>query len=368
MLPELNSGGVECTVVELSAALVAAGHESIVISGGGRMGDEITRSGGRSVLMPVGKKSLKTFFLVGKLRRFFEEERPDIVHLHSRVPAWVALLAWRRIIPEQRPHLISTVHGFYSVSRYSAVMTCGEKVTAVSESARRYVLENYPSVRARSEKVIAIPLGVDPAVYHPAYKPEASWTEAWHASYPELVGKWVLCLPGRLTGIKGHFDFLKILKALKEKGLPVHGLIVGEARKNKKAYEESVRREVAQSGLAEHVTFTGHRDDLRDILSLSDVVLSLTTVPESFGRTTLESLALGRPTLGYAHGGVEEQLDYFLPEGKVPLRDIDYAVDLLARWYESPPRLPEKVLPPYRLQDMTDSYLNLYQDVASSNK
>jgi hypothetical protein len=37
LVPELNSGGVERGTLEIARALVAAGHESVVISNGGRM-------------------------------------------------------------------------------------------------------------------------------------------------------------------------------------------------------------------------------------------------------------------------------------------------------------------------------------------
>ena len=41
ILPELNAGGVERGTLELAAYLVAAGHEAIVISNGGRLVAEL---------------------------------------------------------------------------------------------------------------------------------------------------------------------------------------------------------------------------------------------------------------------------------------------------------------------------------------
>ena len=64
---------------------------------------------------------------------------------------------------------MSTVHGFYSVSPYSAVMTRGERVIAVSESIRNYVLENYPKSNAEIIRVIF--RGIDPDNYGPGFQP-----------------------------------------------------------------------------------------------------------------------------------------------------------------------------------------------------
>lgn len=362
VLPALDAGGVECTVLELSRAVTDSGNESVVVSTGGNLVKQLEEEGARHIIMPVAKKSLSSFFQVKPFRKMLEEERPDILHLHSRIPAWIAWLAWRRMAPESRPHLVSTVHGFYSVNRYSRIMTCGEVVTAVSESARKYVLNNYPGTDAG--KVRAIPLGVDPAEYYPGYRPSREWEEEWKKEFPKVQGKWTLCLPGRLTRIKGHEDFLQVIDVLKKEGFPVHGIIVGSAHKRKKKYEEEIRGLVREMNLENHITFTGHRSDLKDVLAFSNIVLSLTTVPESFGRTTLESLALGKPVMGYAHGGVEEQLNVFLPEGKVPVRDIKACIELLRKWYQSPPELPGAILPPYRLSDMTEANLNIYRELA----
>jgi hypothetical protein len=43
ILPELNAGGVERGTLEVAARLVADGHESIVISDGGRLVTDLER-------------------------------------------------------------------------------------------------------------------------------------------------------------------------------------------------------------------------------------------------------------------------------------------------------------------------------------
>jgi glycosyltransferase involved in cell wall biosynthesis len=51
-------------------------------------------------------------------------------------------------------------------------------------------------------------------------------------------------------------------------------------------------------------------------------VLSLSSTPESFGRTVLEPLAMGRPVVAYAHGGVAEILGELFPQGAVAKGDV----------------------------------------------
>ena len=144
MLPALESGGVERGTVEIAAALVRAGHRALVMSAGGRLVPELEALGAEHIPLPVGRKSLLTFRHVSRVRRLLRERGVDVLHLRSRLPAWVGWLAWRGLPAVERPRLVTTVHGFYTVGRYSSVMTRGERVIAVSESVRDYILENYP--------------------------------------------------------------------------------------------------------------------------------------------------------------------------------------------------------------------------------
>ena len=54
VVPRLDGGGVERGAIEVAAALVAAGHEAILISQGGRLVAALERVGARHVHMSVG--------------------------------------------------------------------------------------------------------------------------------------------------------------------------------------------------------------------------------------------------------------------------------------------------------------------------
>jgi len=141
LLPALNGGGVEQGTLEVAAALVREGHRSLVISADGRLLPELLASGSEHITWPIGCKSPLTLRFIPRLRRLLATEGVDVLHARSRLPAWIAWLAWRRMDLATRPHFITTVHGLYSVNAYSAVMTKGERVIAVSGHARDYVLQ-----------------------------------------------------------------------------------------------------------------------------------------------------------------------------------------------------------------------------------
>ena len=67
-VPNLNSGGVERGTLEIAQALVNAGHESHVVSNGGRMVDKLTAQGSTHHQWALHRKSLITLLEAAALR------------------------------------------------------------------------------------------------------------------------------------------------------------------------------------------------------------------------------------------------------------------------------------------------------------
>lgn len=363
LLPALESGGVERGTIEIAAALIAAGHKALVVSGGGRMVAELEALGAEHITLPIGKKSLSSLRYIPVLRRLMREKQVDIVHLRSRLPAWLGYLAWKKLDPATRPRLVTTVHGPYTPNFYSAVMLKGERIIAVSDMIVAYIQRHYPWVDPA--KITRIYRGVDPVLFSPEYQPESAWLTRWQTEFPQAVGKWTITLPGRITRWKGQLDLLKIVARLKAEGIPVHALIVGGAHPRKQSFVQEIEAEISRRNLTEDVTVVGQRSDLKDIMAISDVVLSLSTDPEAFGRVSLEALSLGRPVLGYAHGGVGEQLAAMYPAGAITLGDLDAAVGTLKRWYrDGAAEVP--AARPFTLATMQAQTLALYRGLQAS--
>lgn len=356
-LPALHSGGVEKGTLEIARALVAAGHRSIVISNGGRLVAQLEQEGSEHITIPVHRKSLTSLLQVRRFRQIICTIKPDIVHARSRIPAWIAWLALRKLPAETRPRFITTVHGMYSVSPYSAIMTKGEKVIAVSKTVLQYISDNYPACPA--DKIELIYRGVDPDEFPFDYKPGVEWLEAWHTEFPLLADKVILTLPGRITRLKGHETFIRLIHSLVDAGLPVHGLIVGGAEEKKKSYQTELKTLITSLGLESNITFTGLRSDIREILSQSQLVFSLSTKPETFGRTTLEALSLGRPVIGWGIGGVGEILTAMFPDGRIPNGDEEQLLRMTRHLLQHPtaPARNSQFL----LSNMQQQTLSLYK-------
>jgi glycosyltransferase involved in cell wall biosynthesis len=316
--------------------------------------------GAEHIQLDIGRKSLLTLRHVRALRRLFVRESADLVHARSRLPAWLAVLALRGMPVQVKPRFVTTVHGLNSPSRYSAVMTRGEQVICVSDTVRGYVLRHYPQVDAGKLRVI--PRGIDTAMFPRAPQPDRE-ARAWAAAqHPALGGEGpLLLLPGRGTRLKGHADALELLAQLRSAGTDARLWLPGAREAGREAYIAELEREAATLGIVEAIAFTAPTDQIARAYAASDLVLQLSRKPEAFGRTVIEALSVGRPVLGWAHGGVGELLAQLQPQGAAAPFRAD-ALHRAARELLTHPPLPPATIP-HTLHAMQEATLAVYAEL-----
>jgi glycosyltransferase involved in cell wall biosynthesis len=355
ILPELNEGGVERGTVELSRELVKRNHESIVISAGGDFVESIESDGGRHIYLDVcSKNPLTALFRMIKLRRLLTELQPDIIHARSRVPAWLAYWANRSL------HLpfVTTVHGFNSVSPYSEIMTKGDRVICVSSAIKHYIMEHYGT---DEEKIRVIPRGIDLEKFNPDNL-DQMFIDTFKQKYV-LEDKFVVTTVGRITQLKDLETFIEAVAILKNAMPDIRALIVGGVREDKQDYFESLKILVKRLNVEEEIIFTGSQKHVAEIYSLSNVVVSSSKKPESFGRSVAEAIALNTPVVATAHGGVLDIIE----EGKngwfYPVGDADRLAEVIEKAKNMQFDGYGYISSRFSLTQMVDKTLEVYKDV-----
>ena len=332
MLPELESGGVERGTLEIGKYLADNNHRSIVISAGGRMVQQLEEEGSQHISWKVGAKSPLTIKYMLPLRRLLKKEKVDVLHLRSRMPAWIGYLVWKSLSKKDRPVLVTTFHGFYSVNSYSAIMTKGMGIIAISKSIEQHIRKAY-GVQQGIELIFR---GVDKDKFDPEMV-SAGRIERYRQQW-NLSGKRpVIMLPGRLTRLKGQDIFIQALARIKE--LDYQALLVGDIEDNP-GFASELAEMIKELRLEDNIFLTGHCEDMPAALMLADIVVSASSnEPEAFGRTTIEAMAMGKPVIATAHGG---SLETVTP-GKTGWLVDPGSADKLALALEDALTSPEKI-------------------------
>jgi len=354
-LPALHSGGVERGTVEFAAELVKRGHESFVVSSGGPMAEQVRGQGSTHIHMPVHRKSPVSFGQILPMRRLLQELAPDIVHLRSRMPAWIIHLAMKTLAPEKRPAIVSTFHGMYSITPYSAIMAKADQIIAVSDCVQDYVLENF---EVPENRLTVIQRGVDIAAFRDRAISQ-QWRQQIFRRFPQLAGKKIVMMPGRISRWKGQLHFLEAMARISRQRPDCHGIIVGGAEPGKERFLQELEQQRSRLQLTDKVTFLGQRNDMTNLYLLASVVCHMSTKPEPFGRTVTEALASGTPVAAYNRGGAAETLQACFRDGLVTPDDTGaFASTVLALLKKPRPdiELPERFL----LQAQTEKTLAVY--------
>lgn len=316
LVPAMEQGGVERGVVEMNRAIVARGWENVVVAKNGRLLDEIEQDGGRVVRLDVKSKNpLTALWRARQLRKLLEREKPDVVNAHSRVPAWLFVLANRKL----RIPWISFAHGANSISAYSKVMTYG----TVTVTPSRYIADYLKAAYGlKEEKIRVIPRAIDRDRFDPA-KLDREFLEAKKLDW-RTEGRKVVMGVGRITQLKGYDTLIKATAILKRTIPSIRTVIVGEAEALRKDVEENLRALVKELGLEDAVVFAGNQRKVAECLSLADVVVSANTKkPEAFGRSMAEALAMNRPVVATAFGGALDIVESGKNGMLVPVEEAD---------------------------------------------
>jgi glycosyltransferase involved in cell wall biosynthesis len=357
LLPALASGGVERTTLEVAEALVHAGHRSLVISAGGRLVPALEAAGSEHITLDIGRKSLASLRHVPALRRLFAHLQPDIVHARSRLPAWLAWLALRQGRPAGL-HFLTSVHGLNSPGRYSSILTRGERVICVSPTVRDYVLQQWPATDPARLAVI------EPGIDAKAFQREAleSRVEAAGEGSPRQPGELLLLMPGRGTRLKGHAAAVHLLAGLRAAGVAARLWLLGTREPGREAYVAELEALARALGVSAQLQIDPPREAIALAYRHSDLVRQLSEQPEAFGRTVLEALAVGRPVVGWDHGGVGDLLARYFPEGRVPPGDQPRLLATTLRVLADG-RQPARIWP-QTLATMQAQTLELYESLA----
>ncbi|MCW3069341.1 MAG: glycosyltransferase family 1 protein [Solirubrobacterales bacterium] len=133
------------------------------------------------------------------------------------------------------------------------------------------------------------------------------------AGLGEAGGRAVLLgVVAQLSPWKGQDTAIEALRLLCGEGIDAHLLLIGSAkfvsratRFDNEAYVARLRRQIADAGLEDRVSWLGEREDVPELVRALDVLL-LPSWEEPFGRALIEAMALGVPVVSTNVGGPPE--------------------------------------------------------------
>jgi len=159
------------------------------------------------------------------------------------------------------------------------------KATAIIAISRR-IKQNLIDAGISPEKIIQI----DDAVDTDAFSPKPEQVNVLKQQFP-VDGRILVGIVGRIDPFKRQLDFLNAAEQIVRNSTKnVAFFLIGET--HSESYFRKTREFTAKHQLDKYVFFTGRRDDMPQILSSLDILVSL-----SGGSVMFEAMACGRPVV-----------------------------------------------------------------------
>jgi len=304
IIPSLEMGGVERTLTSILPRLDKRQYKVYLccLFKRDKLADTIESLG-----IPIIKFRMRARldfdgkYIAGILRltRLMKKMQIDIVHTHlyranlaGRIAAKLAGI----------PVIIANEHNIDSWKKFSqrlndrALAKITNKIIAVSDAVKDFYVKK---IGISEDKIITIYNGVDISKFQ-TYVNTNKQKEEFGIKPDEKI----ITIIGRLHQQKGHLYFLKAAQIIREKNPKVKFLIVGDG-----PLEEQLRSMSEDLGISKNVVFTGLREDIPQILAMSDISV-LASLREGFSITVLESMAAGKPVVVTDVGGNSEVVEH----------------------------------------------------------
>lgn len=374
LLSSLKHDESERGIFHLGRALVKNGHTSIIVSSANEDNElvkRLERDGNLYHQLHMNKKSWRSLLQVVPLRHLIEKYNPDIIHVHSRTPAWILHLALKRVKVERRPKLVSTMYGFYTINKYSQALLDVDTIITVSDSVTNYLIKGIRREELGPRHIKRIYRGVDTRRYPYRHNPSVYWLRRTFAEYPELEHKKWLVFPTVIGNEYGQEWLIDILGNLQEQFPNIHVIIMDEDYREGDVAHEDFRQRSNTLGLSERITYVGSkRNDMREWLSAANIVMALANQPESIGINALQAIHLGTPVIGWDQAAFSEILQPLYPQGLVKKYNAKALCKVVRSQLESVtrPEMTNKFTMRKMITETLGVYQMLYEDALAEEQ
>ena len=245
-----------------------------------------------------------TFRLIIKLVALIKEQGVDIVHANeiTYFPGLVAgKIGGARTICHVRVILTRPAFARRAVSWIARRFS--DRILCVSEAVRSWIfpgepdnvrtlynpgpdMERFDPPAVQSKDEIRSELSIDSAVF--------------------LVGQ-----VSKFTPNKNQIALVRAAEYIKQRSgdSQIAYLLVGGKVAGHEEYYDGIARRISESGLSNQFFLTGLRSDIPRMIAACDVMVHLPTHEDPFPGVVLEAMAMEKPVVAFASGGIAEQFE-----------------------------------------------------------
>ncbi len=330
--PDLRTGGAERHLVTLAGALDHTRFQVTVlcIKGLGPLHAELAERGVEVLCLEAGESNRAIVGALPRLAMLMRRRRVEVVVTHGLSANVLGRLAG---VLARVPRRIAWKHNCGHLGHHGVLERCSERLlgglctgyVGVAHGQVSYLLDY---LRLAPEKVEVIHNSVDPGLYPRKGTSERQCATSVQRRAALGLGEHdrVVAVTAVLRREKDHATILKAIQRLARKVPQLKLLLIGDGPER-----DQLRGLAAELDIEQNVLFLGNRADAVELLACADVVVLASHTVECFPYAILEAMAMRRPAVCTAVGGLPELVEHGVTGYLVTPRDPDALAAALGR-------------------------------------
>lgn len=235
-----------------------------------------------------------------KLIKYAKEKKIDIIHTNTAAVLEGIFVKHSLKIPQiWHIHEIivkpRVMHKFLSY----LIAKNSDEVITVSNAVENH-LSNTGYFK---NKINVIYNGVDNNIFNP-YNDATYLRKEFNIPKESIV----VGMIGRVNSWKGQNDFVKAVDMVMDINTDVYSMLIGGVFEGEEWRMEELKSSIEKMRNSDKVIISDYRKDIANIHNLFDIFVLPSINPDPLPTVVLESMACGKPIIGYRHGGVCEMV------------------------------------------------------------
>jgi len=292
-----------CFLRSWFSCLTSRGHRVVLATTAAEYVEELRASGAEVINIPIARSVSPLADLVSLFRlwKLIRKEKFDVVHTYTTKAGFIGRLAARLA---GVPVVLHTIYDPPHNSARNPLLKCFyiimERLAATwADHLVTISYANYDEIRKKRmaplEKLTVIRNGIELKGYELTVDRENKRRELSIPLSAKVVG-----MVARLEAAKGHIYLLQAVQEVVRAEPEAFFVLVGRGHLRDEL-EEAARR----LGIAEHVLFTGFREDMLEIMTTFHI-FTLPSLWEGLGIVLLEAMAFRLPVVASRVGGITD--------------------------------------------------------------
>lgn len=257
----------------------------------------------RKIFTPIGiiKYAIEYFKYSFMLLKLIKKNQIDIIHINTTavLEGILIKIVTRKKVLWHVHEIITQPKFIYKIISF-LVNKFSDKAIAVSKATKEHLIN---SGLVDSKKVSVVYNGVDGEIYSPFNPVDYLYNDFNIPKDSIVVG-----MIGRVNSWKGQKDFVLAMESLMSENKKIYAVLVGGVFEDEYHFMDDLKQIIQNSKFKERFVISDFRNDIANVHNFFDIFVLPSTSPDPLPTVVLESMASGKPIVGYRHGGVTEMV------------------------------------------------------------